>query len=563
MVPSNSNDMDLDPQQSTRPWPQYAPMASSDDNAPQTVPTTTTNTTTVTQRHQPLYPMEVSQDLFALIGGAPTVLIHKPSARPKPKPDDTQAAQWVWRGFTSSARNDDLVLYHWVKADEDPSDYHFAPFNQMIDVGEYTEVEYDLYLRDDDWTKAETAYLMDLCRQFDLRFVVVADRYEFPDKSRSMEDLKERYYSVQQKLLRGRHTAGPINDPGLQRDLAVYDYNKDREIERKSYLEVLYRRTRAQVQEEEALYIEARRLDQNEKRLTHERNALLRLLNAHETNLLLRQAGRKARRSGQPSNLAIGTGSAAHHLRLGGDVPAHLHLSSPLTGTIPPGSDDPGAAGLVDPAGLDSSTSFGDDFATPFQSKKRKFLKKHKSDTPGTPRGGGGPLGSSPGSLSPVRSLFPGTPTPSSGLAAGGGGGHTGYALEGREFADGDHPGSTGTGTGSSSSAAAAVATGSALVTRVASRDRQPPGAFIRSTRIAPVKISMSQKVLAYLDELNVPPRPVMATGPICAEFDRLQANILALLELKKHADKLEADVKQATARKAQLLGQDASATGH
>ncbi|RKP35930.1 hypothetical protein BJ085DRAFT_15131 [Dimargaris cristalligena] len=423
-------------------------MASSDDNAPQTVPTTTTNTTTVTQRHQPLYPMEVSQDLFALIGGAPTVLIHKPSARPKPKPDDTQAAQWVWRGFTSSARNDDLVLYHWVKADEDPSDYHFAPFNQMIDVGEYTEVEYDLYLRDDDWTKAETAYLMDLCRQFDLRFVVVADRYEFPDKSRSMEDLKERYYSVQQKLLRGRHTAGPINDPGLQRDLAVYDYNKDREIERKSYLEVLYRRTRAQVQEEEALYIEARRLDQNEKRLTHERNALLRLLNAHETNLLLRQAGRKARRSGQPSNLAIGTGSAAHHLRLGGDVPAHLHLSSPLTGTIPPGSDDPGAAGLVDPAGLDS-------------------------------------------------------------------------------------------------------------------RDRQPPGAFIRSTRIAPVKISMSQKVLAYLDELNVPPRPVMATGPICAEFDRLQANILALLELKKHADKLEADVKQATARKAQLLGQDASATGH
>lgn len=42
------------------------------------------------------------------------------------------------------------------------------------------------------WTKEETDKLFDLCEQFDLRFIVVADR--FPT-SRTVEELKNRYYS--------------------------------------------------------------------------------------------------------------------------------------------------------------------------------------------------------------------------------------------------------------------------------------------------------------------------------------------------------------------------------
>lgn len=42
------------------------------------------------------------------------------------------------------------------------------------------------------WTKEETDQLFDLCQQFDLRFVVIADR--FPS-SRTVEELKDRYYS--------------------------------------------------------------------------------------------------------------------------------------------------------------------------------------------------------------------------------------------------------------------------------------------------------------------------------------------------------------------------------
>lgn len=35
-----------------------------------------------------------------------------------------------------------------------------------------------MHLHDDGWTKAETDHLFDLCKRFDLRFVVVHDRYD-------------------------------------------------------------------------------------------------------------------------------------------------------------------------------------------------------------------------------------------------------------------------------------------------------------------------------------------------------------------------------------------------
>lgn len=35
-----------------------------------------------------------------------------------------------------------------------------------------------MHLHDDGWTKAETDHLFDLCKRFDLRFIVVHDRYD-------------------------------------------------------------------------------------------------------------------------------------------------------------------------------------------------------------------------------------------------------------------------------------------------------------------------------------------------------------------------------------------------
>jgi DNA methyltransferase 1-associated protein 1 len=92
--------------------------------------------------------------------------------------------------------------------------YYFDQFNVKLDLPSYTDEEYDLYLQgkiliyianpDPEWSKEETDYLWSLCADFDLRWIIITDRYEWENKERTMEDLKDRYYSGVRKLLVGR-----------------------------------------------------------------------------------------------------------------------------------------------------------------------------------------------------------------------------------------------------------------------------------------------------------------------------------------------------------------------
>lgn len=68
-------------------------------------------------------------------------------------------------------------------------------------MAKYTDAEYEQYLKDEAWTKEETDHLFDLCQTYDLRFFVIHDRWDasrFPNtsKSRSIDELKDRYYKV-------------------------------------------------------------------------------------------------------------------------------------------------------------------------------------------------------------------------------------------------------------------------------------------------------------------------------------------------------------------------------
>ncbi|XP_057449235.1 SWR1-complex protein 4-like [Lotus japonicus] len=108
---------------------------------------------------------------------------------------------WQWLPFTSSARKDNLQLYHWVRVVNGvppTGDYFFC---QSVDIIRYTDEEYDKHLTNPMWTKEETDELFDLCERFDLRFIVIADR--FPS-SRTVEELKDRYYSVSRAILIAR-----------------------------------------------------------------------------------------------------------------------------------------------------------------------------------------------------------------------------------------------------------------------------------------------------------------------------------------------------------------------
>ncbi|RLN88296.1 hypothetical protein BBJ28_00009167 [Nothophytophthora sp. Chile5] len=128
------------------------------------------------------------------------------------------AVKWLRKPFRNPARADlagesggseGLVLSHWGKARVEQPDYVFARFNVKSETTSYTETEYEAALANHHdpmmkWTKEETDVLLRLCQRFDLRWIVVADKYNTNPIAkgafRSLEDIKYRYYEATRLL---------------------------------------------------------------------------------------------------------------------------------------------------------------------------------------------------------------------------------------------------------------------------------------------------------------------------------------------------------------------------
>ncbi|XP_065379581.1 DNA methyltransferase 1-associated protein 1 isoform X1 [Macaca fascicularis] len=244
----------------------------------------------------------------------------------KAKLGSKKVRPWKWMPFTNPARKDGAMFFHWRRAAEEGKDYPFARFNkyepcgfsyplytspiqssgsfasshllslsecptgtlhQTVQVPVYSEQEYQLYLHDDAWTKAETDHLFDLSRRFDLRFVVIHDRYDHQQfKKRSVEDLKERYYHICAKLANVRAV------PGTDLKIPVFDAGHERR--RKEQLERLYNRTPEQVAEEEYLLQELRKIEARKKEREKRSQDLQKLITAADTTAEQRRTERKA-----------------------------------------------------------------------------------------------------------------------------------------------------------------------------------------------------------------------------------------------------------------------------
>lgn len=98
-----------------------------------------------------------------------------------------------WRAFENAARKDSLMLHHWEKVDPNEEaeqegggeagyTYPFAKYNVSSNVYSYSKDEYLSYLIDEsgDWSREETDYLFTLCQQYDLRWFVIKDRWDWP-----------------------------------------------------------------------------------------------------------------------------------------------------------------------------------------------------------------------------------------------------------------------------------------------------------------------------------------------------------------------------------------------
>ena len=123
---------------------------------------------------------------------------------------DKRRYPWAWKQFSNSARTDGLKLWHWSREDrekEHGDDYYFAQYNKAVSLVVYTDEEYTKVVESldtgaDNWTRKETDHLLELAERFDLRFVVIADRWQMAP--RSIEQLKHRYYSVARALVMSR-----------------------------------------------------------------------------------------------------------------------------------------------------------------------------------------------------------------------------------------------------------------------------------------------------------------------------------------------------------------------
>ncbi|KAK7424371.1 swr complex subunit [Neonectria magnoliae] len=229
------------------------------------------------------------------------------------------ASRWELRPFRNSARDDPtLTLRHWRrvgdKAEGDSQeqvpettdgnaqhpkdemeDSAFAKYNVQVSVPQYSEGQYQQSLQNSDWTKGETDYLLGLARDFDLRWPLIWDRYEWNPpatngesttdgdeskaimpvmRSRSMEDLKARYYEVASKMMAAQKPAQYMTQPEFALHELMAHFNPQQERLRKEFALNALTRSREEAREEESLLLEIKRILARSERFNDERREL-------------------------------------------------------------------------------------------------------------------------------------------------------------------------------------------------------------------------------------------------------------------------------------------------
>lgn len=193
----------------------------------------------------------------------------------KVKLGQRKVRSWKWVRF-NPGRTDGFHLYHWRRVAEEGKEYPFAKFNKKIPIPQYTFQEYQQKIQCDDWNKEESDYLLSLCKQFDLRFPVIHDRWDrVKFKSRTMEDLKKHYYDICNAM--------------QPNELKQISYDPEHEKKRKDQLIKLYNRSNEQVEEEQKLLEELKKIELRKKEREKKTQDLQKLITAADTPQLKKQ----------------------------------------------------------------------------------------------------------------------------------------------------------------------------------------------------------------------------------------------------------------------------------
>ncbi|KAH6652804.1 SWR1-complex protein 4 [Truncatella angustata] len=242
------------------------------------------------------------------------------------------AAKWEMRPFRNSARQDGtLILSHWRRKDEiqppsrpEPNPQHgqdemetdqkeeeeledssFAKFNVKVHIPEYSDDQYNSSLVSNSWTKEETDYLLETVRDFDLRWEIIWDRYDYQPKStepanghesghastavvqakrpRTMEELKSRYYEVAARMMTVTKPVQYMNADEIALHKIMTSFDPAAEGRRKIFAENQLGRSKEEAREEESLLIEVKRIVARQDKFNLERRELYNRLDYPQT----------------------------------------------------------------------------------------------------------------------------------------------------------------------------------------------------------------------------------------------------------------------------------------
>jgi DNA methyltransferase 1-associated protein 1 len=191
------------------------------------------------------------------------------------------------------------------------SNTEFLKYNVEVEMPTFTDEEYDAHLRSSDWSREETDYLFDLIRDYSYRWAVIYDRYDYqpsakshltsqeaingdstalaalpfaPPKTRTVEDLKARFYEISAKLMKLRVPEMQMDADQYQLYETLSKFNPENERNRKTLAAALMNRSMDEVKEEEFLLTELQRINMAANRLDAEREELRARLEAPQQN---------------------------------------------------------------------------------------------------------------------------------------------------------------------------------------------------------------------------------------------------------------------------------------
>ena len=380
------------------------------------------------------------------------------------------------------------------------------PWNVKVQVPTYTHEQYESMLKSDDWTREETDYLIHLCRDYDLRWIIIADRYNPQDittstsptqdgetngpevatkphyPGRTMESLKQRYYSIAAKLMEITTPASTMTATDFQLWEKMRTFDAKTETMRKAMAEKLFERTKDEADEERILLEELHRITKNDEEFIRMRRDLYTRL---EPVAPLRRSG-----NGEEQSTAMYQTSSGLSMLLQTLLAKEKRLRRPA---MPEGASGASTSTPTDPrhdkARQSSQYSRRDTFDT--QATEDGPQKKHSISQPPTVR-----------TLAPADAAKFGVSYP---------------------------------------------------------QERLTSGVQFRHEKINRLTMAKSQtqttKIQAALTELGIPARLLMPTERVCREFERLVAEINTLLDCRKVSEKVSAEIRILEEQRRMRLG--------